>query len=109
MNVNPGELRQRITFVTVINGTDDDGFPVKEETEKYSCQAKVTNTSGTEQIKSGTDLVEVKTRFLIRYTDKINEDMEIKFNSNYYDIKYINDYEFKHEYKEVWAELQKQV
>lgn len=109
MNVNPGELRHRISFVTETNGYDDNGFPIQEEVVKYSCYARVTNTSGTEQIKSGVELAEVKTRFLIRYTDKIQEDYQIKFNDNYYDIKYINDYQFKHEYKEVWAELQKQV
>ena len=109
MNGNPGELRHRIEFVTRISGTNENGFPVEEETSEFSCYAKVHNTSGTEQIKSGTDLVETKTRFLIRYTDEINEDMFIKFNGDYYDIKYINDYEFKHEYKEVWAQLQKQV
>ena len=109
MNINPGDLRHQVKFVTTINGTDADGMPIQKETTIYTCQAQVTNTSGTEQIKSGAEITEVKTRFLIRYTSLINADQKIKFNSDYYDIKYINDYEFKHEYKEVWTELQKQV
>lgn len=109
MNVNPGELKQRIKFVKVVNGYDTQGFPVKVDTTIYECQAKVTNTSGTERIKSGAELSNVNTRFLIRYTSLVNTDMQVKFNNNYYDIKFINDYEFKHEYIEVWADLEKQV
>lgn len=109
MNVNPGELRQRIKFVKVINGTDTDGFPIHSESEIYECQAKITQLSGTEKVKSGAEIASTNTRFLIRYTSLINEDMQIKFGSLYYDIKFINDYEFKHEYTEVWGELDKQV
>lgn len=109
MNVNPGELRQRIKFVTVINGTDDDGFPIHQETTIYECQARVSNTSGTEKIKSGAEVVDANTRFLIRYTNLINEEQQIKFNGNYYNISYINDYNFSHEYLEVFADLSKQV
>lgn len=109
MNVNPGELRHRIKFVTVVSGFDNDGFPISGETTIYECQAKITNTSGTEKIKSGTEMTDTNTRFLIRYTSLINEDMQIKFGSNYYDIQFINDYEMKHEYKEVWAIMSKQV
>lgn len=110
MNVNPGELRHLIEFVTETDGYDGEGFPIKQEALIFSCQAKVSNTSGTEQIKSGTELAEVKTRFLIRYPiSTLKEDYQIKFNGNYYDIKYMNDYEFKKEYMEIWAELQKQV
>jgi SPP1 family predicted phage head-tail adaptor len=109
MNVNPGEFRQRIKFVKVEDGYDENGFPIKVEATIYECQAKVTNTSGTEKIKSGAEVTDVNTRFLMRYTNLINADLMIKFNSNYYDITYINDYEFKHEYTEVFANLQKQV
>ena len=109
MNVNPGELRQRIKFVTVTDGYDSEGYPVKEETTIYECQAKVSNMSGTEKIKSGAEVADTNTRFLIRYTTLINSDMDIFFNGNHYDITFINDYDFKHEYKEVLANLQKLV
>lgn len=109
MNVNPGEFRKRIKFVTVVDGTDADGFPIKTETTIYECQAKVTNTSGTEKIKSGAEVTDVNTRFLMRYTNLINADHMIKFNNDYYNITYINDYEFKHEYVEVYADLAKKV
>lgn len=109
MNVNPGELRQRIKFVKVINGIDSEGFPITSDITIYECQAKVTSLSGTEKIKSGAELSSVNTRFLIRYTTLINTDLQIKFNNDYYNISFINDYEFKHEYIEVWADLEKQV
>lgn len=109
MNVNPGELRHRVKFVKVINGTDAEGFPIRSESTIYECQAKITQMSGTEKIKSGAEVASSNTRFLIRYTNLINEDLMIKVGSLYYDIKFINDYEFKHEYIEVWTELEKQV
>ena len=109
MNVNPGELRHKIQFVTVIDGTDTDGFPIHDEDVIYSCNAKITNTSGMEKIKSGTEITDKNTRFLIRYTSVINEDMQIKFGSNYYDIQFIQNYEEKKEYVEVWTIMTKQV
>ena len=109
MNVNPGEFRHRIKFVKTEEGTNSNGFPISEETEICQCQAKISNLSGTEKIKSGAEIFDVNTRFLIRYNSLINEDMEIVFNNNYYDIQFINDYEFKHEYMEVWAILNKKV
>ena len=108
MNINPGELNKRIKFVTTTNGTDENGFPIPEETIHHECWAKVSNTSGSEIIKANAEFSEVKTRFLIRYTKKaIDRVWMIIFGGNSYDITYTNDYEFSHEYIEIFATLRK--
>lgn len=108
MNINPGELNKKIKFVTLTSGMDEDGYPIEGETIHRECWAKVTNTSGTELIKAGAEFSEVKTRFLVRYTKTaLNDKMTIVFGGDYYDIKYMNDYEFSHEYVEIFATVRK--
>jgi len=110
MNVNPGELSKRIKIVSVVSGVDSDGFPIASETIIHECWAKAGNTSGTELIKAGAEFVEAKTRFLIRYTSKtINEDMQVIFNGDYYNIRYVNNYEYSNEYIEIFGTLRKLV
>ncbi|MDF2537413.1 MAG: putative phage head-tail adaptor family [Herbinix sp.] len=108
MNINPGELNKRIKFITTTSGQDADGFPIAEEITHHECWAKVTNTSGTELIKANAEFSEVKTRFLIRYTKKKIENFwTLVFIGNPYDIAYTNDYEFSHEYIEIFATLRR--
>lgn len=111
MNVNPGELSKRIKIVSVVFGVDSDGFPIiVSETIIHECWAKAGNTSGTELIKAGAEFVEAKTRFLIRYTSKtINEDMQVIFNGDYYNISYVNNYEYSNDYIEIFGTLRKLV
>lgn len=110
MNVNPGELTKKIEIITVVTGRDDDGFPVESEVVKHSCWAKKSQTSGTELLKAGTDFVDSKTRFLIRYTAMtINESMFVKYKGKRYDIEYVHDYEDAHEYIEMFCALKEVV
>lgn len=106
MNINIGELNKRIKIISVTSTKDDDGFPKdKIETVFHECWAKITQTSGTELIKANAEMTDVKTRFLIRYTPKlINEDMQILFQGRYYDIVYVNNYEFSNEFIEIFTD-----
>ena len=85
---------------------DLDGFENKEEITVLNTWAQVTNTSGTEILRSNSDFSEVKTRFLMRTSKtEINKDMYIKFRGNIYNIVYINDYSYDKKYTEIIAEL----
>ncbi len=105
MNINPGEFNKKIDFYIKAGGVDTDGFRLKADTFYYSCAAKFSRTSGTEIAKSGADFSSVNVRFLIRFSRSktINRKMIVKYNSEWYEIKYTNDYEDKHEYIEVFA------
>lgn len=110
MNVNPGEMNKRIKIMATTRTVDEDGFQIESEIVQHECWAKVSNTSGTELTKANAEFVEVKTRFMIRYTAKvINEDMTILFQGNTYDIAYLNNYGFSNEYMEIYGTLRKVV
>lgn len=106
MQVNPGNLNKKIQIVEYITRKDKDGFEIKEEYIVLKTWAQVTNKSGTEVQKSGSDFAEIKTRFLIR-TPKVNltNSMVIKFGGDIYEIIYINDYNFDKKYTEIMTEL----
>ena len=106
MLINPGNFDKRIKIVRYELQKDADGFEQKVEIVVLMTWAQVTNTSGTEILRSNSDFSEVKTRFLMR-TPKLNldKDMVIKFDGNAYNIVYINDYGYDKRYTEIMAEL----
>jgi len=105
MKVNISDLDKKIKFVTTTSELDSEGTLIPKETLYYNPWAQVTNQSGSELIKSGAELSEVKTRFLIRCPKlkEITTQMSIVFNSDYYDIEYINDYNFSHDFIEIFT------
>lgn len=105
MNVNPGELNKRIQIFRRAPALDKDGYePVTEELF-HQCAAKFSRTSGTELVKAQADFGEVKCRFLIRHTKKpIHRRMFVRYAGEDYEIVYVNDYEDRHEYTELWCE-----
>ncbi|GHV24942.1 hypothetical protein FACS189465_2580 [Clostridia bacterium] len=109
MYINIGNFNKKIEIISYILTKDDDGFEIKTENMVWSTWAQVTNTSGTEIIRSNSDFASVKTRFLMR-TPKVavDEDMVIKFENQIYEIIYINDYGYNRHYTEIITNLTKQ-
>lgn len=106
MNINPGDLRHKIDIITKVETKDSDGFATYTDSVIWSGYARVTNTSGTELIRSGASFADAKKRFLIRYTKTaITTNMVIKHDGKQYNILYINDYEDKHEYLEIYTDM----
>lgn len=106
MQINPGNFDKKIEIIRYEIQKDLDGFENKEEITVLNTWAQVTNTSGTEILRSNSDFSEVKTRFLMRTSKtEINKDMYIKFRGNIYNIVYINDYSYDKKYTEIIAEL----
>ena len=106
MQINPGNFDKKIEIMRYESQKDLDGFENKEEITVLNTWAQVTNTSGTEILRSNSDFSEVKTRFLMRTSKtEINKDMYIKFRGNIYNIVYINDYSYDKKYTEIIAEL----
>lgn len=106
MKVNLGELNKRIGIYSKTTVTDADGYDTTIDVLVRSCWAKFARTSGTEMVKANADFAEVKVRFLVRFSRApIDRKMIVKYAGNDYEITYINDYEDKHEYIEIWCEL----
>lgn len=64
MLINPGNFSKRIKIVKYEIQKDPDGFEQKVEIVVLMTWAQVTNTSGSEILRSNSDFSEVKTRFL---------------------------------------------
>lgn len=106
MLINPGNFSKRIKIVKYEIQKDPDGFEQKVEIVVLMTWVQVTNTSGSEILRSNSDFSEVKTRFLMRSPKlKLDKDMVIKFDGNSYNIVYINDYGYDKRYTEIMAEL----
>lgn len=105
MNVNPGSLCKPIKIIQKTKTRGADGYYTETETTVYSGYAKFSRTSGTEMIKASADFADVKARFLIRYTTaSIDRKMIVRYDGHDYEIVYINDYDDKHEYIEIWGD-----
>ena len=104
MNVNPGALNKRISFISKTRTIDEEGYYIDTETIVLSCSAKFTRTSGTELIKADADFSDVKCRFLIRHTNTpLDRKMLVRYAGDDYGIVYLNDYADSHEYIEIWC------
>ena len=71
----------------------------------HECWAKVNNTTGSEIKKNGIEIDNVKTRFLIRYTDKtITNKHIIVYKNKKYNIVYVQNYNESNDFIEILAE-----
>lgn len=105
MNVNPGELDKKIKIIKATESKNDNGFLSLSREVFKKPWASVSQKSANESFKANSELATSQKRFLIRYIPGITYDMIIEYNAQEYDIKYIHDYEDKHEYVEIIAEL----
>ena len=112
MYVDPGDLNKKIQIIQKSDGEtyDDEGHLVENEVLVRDCWAKVSNTSGTEMLKAGTEFADAKKRFLIRYTaTEITTAMVVRYKGLDHNILYINPYGDNKEYLELWTDLKEQV
>lgn len=106
MQINPGDFDKKIEIVKHELQKDADGFDIKTEVVVLTTWAQVTNSSGTEVVRSNSDFSEIKTRFFMRTPKtKIDKDMYIKFRGNVYGIVFVNDYSYNKKYTEIMALL----
>lgn len=103
--VNIGELNQRIQIIKLIPSEDEDGYPKMAEAVMRTAWAKVSRASGTEQLKAGTEVLRERLRFLVRWSRvPISRKMIIRYRGADYQIDFINDYEDRHQFVEIWCE-----
>lgn len=104
--MDTGKLNQRIKVLKKASGYDDYGEPLDGYDTIHECWASVRNKSGKEQFEAATPFSKVVTSFLIRHTKKsINTTMTIEFpKDSFYNIIYIDNYNFSNEWIEITAE-----
>lgn len=106
MQVDAGELRHWIQIYRKKSTEDVDGYATETLVLVRACYAKFTRTSGSEMVRSNSDMTDVKARFLVRWSSvPISRKMIVRHAGTDYEIEFINDYEDKHEYQEIWCKL----
>ena len=104
MFVNPGKLNKKIVIFKKSGKKDKDGFPLDEREIVRSAWASFRRTTGSEKMTAGTDIADVRARFLVRTTDaEITTNMFIEYKGEVYNIVFANDYNDSGEYTEIWV------
>lgn len=84
--IGSGEFRNRITFQEFVSGTDDSGFPVESWQDIKSAWAMIKTLQGREYFSAAAVQAENTTRFVIRYTQGIDNKMRIKYGDRLFEI-----------------------
>lgn len=107
MNIDASHLNKKLQIVRVTVERDPDGYERRTETVIRNPWGQFSQTSGTEALKSGAGLSEVKGRFLIRWTaTQISRKDLVRYNGQDWEIEYINSYGDSREYVELICKLQ---
>ena len=107
MNIDTSRLNKRIQIVRVRVDRDADGYERRTETVIRSPWGQFSQPSGTEALKNGADLGEIKGRFLIRWTaTPISRKDLVRYNGQDWEIEYINPYGDSREFVELICKLQ---
>lgn len=106
VNIDSSKLNKRIEIIQLTKERDADGYERTRETVIRRPWAMFSQTSGTELVKAGASVAEVKVRFLIRWsTTPLSRKMIVRYAGTDYQIEYINGYGDGHEYVELWCGL----
>lgn len=106
MNVNAGELNKRVEILRVSTAPDAEGYTPESVRVIRRPWAAFSRTSGTEKLKSGADMGEVKARFLLRAGSvQISRKDRVRYAGEEYEIEYVNEYGDSGEYIELMTRL----
>lgn len=104
MDVNAGKLDKRVEIVRISTHKDADGYVTTTETVIRRPWAQFSRTSGTEALRQGADMGDVKVRFLVRSgRTVISRKDRVRYGGADYEIEYVNDYGDAGEYTELIA------
>ena len=104
MKIDVGELNRKIEILKKVVTRTSDGYKSEDTVPVRVCYAKFSRQSGTETLRAGADLSEVKVRFLVRWSSAaIDRKMLVRYGGDEYEIEFINDYNDSHEFIELWC------
>ena len=104
-----GELDQRITLMKkkYIGKNPNTAMPMYQDVRLGDVWAKVSALHGQEYYTAVTVKLEKQLSFIIRYRDDIDEETNIWFEGHGYNIGFIDDVKYNHEYMELKAEYKR--
>ena len=109
--VDIGELDRRITLMNkkYVGENPNTGMSMYKDVRLGDVWAKVSALHGQEYYTAVTVKLEKQLSFIIRYRDDIDEETNIWFEGRGYNIGFIDDVKYNHEYMEIKAEYSKGV
>lgn len=84
--MNPGLLNRKIVFQKFETVMDPDGFETKEWTDFKTVYAQPKTTGGQEIAAASSEENIRTTRWIIRYTSGLAEDMRIRYGTRFFSI-----------------------
>ena len=89
--MNIGMMDRKISIEEFIEAADDYGQRIKTWKKKYDVWANIYYAGGTEDVEAEKLTAKNEVIFTIRYRIGIDETMRVLYNSNYYQINYIEE------------------
>lgn len=102
MNINIGDLNQRISFFKELPKYGPEPGP-GEIVELGSTWAHVSNLHGDEYYTAYGYSLEKELKFIIRYRSDVTEKTTIKFNGKTYNITFIDNIRYRNRFMEIRA------
>lgn len=109
--VDIGELNRRITLMKkkYVGKNPNTGISMYKDVPLGDVWAKVSVLHGQEYYTAVTVKLEKQLSFIIRYRDDVDEETNICFEGHGYNIGFIDDVKYNHEYMEIKAEYSREV
>ena len=106
-----GELDRRITLMKkkYVDENPNTGMSMYKDVRLGDVWAKVSALHGQEYYTAVTVKLEKQLSFIIRYRDDVDEQTNIWFEGRGYNIGFIDDVKYNHEYMEIKAEYSRGV
>ena len=99
--INAGKYNKKITIFKIVEGKDEQGFPVETEKTVLSPYASVKTTKGFTLIANNSDFEKAYTNFTIRYSKTVedayyesvnsNRNMYVAYKNKKYTVEYLNN------------------
>lgn len=106
-----GELDRRITLMKkkYVGENPNTGMSMYKDVRLSDVWAKVSALHGQEYYTAVSVKLEKQLSFIIRYRDDVDEETNIWFEGHGYNIGFIDDVKYNHEYMEIKAEYSRGV
>lgn len=101
--MNIGDLNKRITIQKLTSTVNENGFPQEKWDNYITSWSSVSNLNGREFLAAQAIQAEKTIKFIIRYTENIDETMRIFFKGKQYNITFIDDIKYSKTFMEIRA------
>ena len=100
-----GELRHKITIISVAKTTDSEGIAQETTETVRTCYAAIEHRNPSEKWAHGKIEPDVTDLFTVRYSSDVTREMRIVYSSKTYEILGVEDIRERHEFLLIQAKV----